>query len=100
MPAEQPQSRVRISGPVALMRELFRTHPLEPQSERRIGEQLTFEAFASDSAQKLAIQLGLQVEVLVTAADINRRRDDVHTGNRFKNGAVPRGYGRLLEKRQ
>lgn len=99
MPAEEQQSRVRVSGQVALMRELFRKHPLEPQSERRSGDELSFEAFASDSAQKLAIKLGLRVDVLLTAAQINRRRDDVHTGNRFKDGAVPRGYGRLLEKR-
>lgn len=100
MPAEQPQSRVRVSGQVALVRELFRKHPLEPQSERRSGDELSFEAFASDSAQQTALKLGLRVDVLLTAAQLNRRRDDVHTGNRFEGGAVPQGYGRLLEKRQ
>lgn len=68
MPAKEPRSRVRVSGPVALVSELFRTHPFEPQSERRSGEELSFKAFAPDSAQKAATKLAL-VDVLPTIAN-------------------------------
>jgi|SRR5512134_400940 hypothetical protein len=98
MPAEQQrQSRVRISGNVARIRKLLREHPLEPQAERRDGETLTFDAFASDQAIRSATGLGLQVEILQTPAQIARVREDVHSGNRFADGTVPRGAGKLLE---
>lgn len=97
MPAEQQRKRrTRFRGELDRVRALFREHPLEPQAEVLDGNILSFEALATQSDIDEARNLGLKVTEVPFEPTSSEPRRDLHTGNRFRDGQVPTGAGKLV----